>query len=81
MKKTVTVKQEDVVVKEIKLQEDGTKIDLTLWRDHSSADIQVGQHIEVENVIVKRWNGVNTVNTTSRTVIKVLLITLNRCLN
>ena len=73
----VAVGTMEVPVKEIKMDQDGNKMDVSLWRQHADANITIGQHIELENMVIRKWNNNNnTANSTYRTVLRVITAVL-----
>ena len=72
MVRTVQVNGTDAAVKDITIEQDGHRVVLTLWRQYASnEDVANGNYLEVENVIVRQYNGKNVVATTSRSSITV----------
>ena len=54
MVKMVPVGTTEVPVKELKMDQEGNKMDVSLWRQHADANITIGQHIELENMVIRK---------------------------
>ncbi|VDI04430.1 uncharacterized protein LOC143078875 [Mytilus galloprovincialis] len=66
----VKVVMGDVPIKEITIEEDGKKMIVSLWRQHSAnEEVAIGKFVQIENIAIKKFNGSNVGNTTARTKI------------
>ena len=58
-------------VKNITIQQKGAQCRVALWRDNADANIQLGDHMEMTNVVTKEYLDEVYVQTTRLTNLKV----------
>ncbi|KAJ8049987.1 hypothetical protein HOLleu_02983 [Holothuria leucospilota] len=66
----VHVRGEPVPVRTILLEDREAKVKVALWRNESGAQIQAGDFVSIQNVMVQNYKGENQLSSTSRTTIK-----------
>ncbi|XP_062587025.1 uncharacterized protein LOC134248634 [Saccostrea cucullata] len=70
--RTVKVSGSDTVIRTISLQEDGKKIDVTLWRDMAEEDLKIGQYLSISHCMVNEWQSQKTLNTTRNSQVQII---------
>ena len=73
MTKTVFAKGTDLNVKNITIRERGQSCRLALWRNHSSSNINVGDFLEVTNVLTNEFLEEKYLSSTRHSEVKVRL--------
>jgi hypothetical protein len=63
----------DTIIRTIALEQDGSSVDVTLWRDHAERDIKPGQFLKVSRCLVNEWQGTKSLNSTRNSSVEVLI--------
>lgn len=53
--KTVKVNGTDTVIRTISIEENGKKIDVTLWREMAEEDLKIGQYLSISHCMLNEW--------------------------
>uniref|UniRef100_A0A8W8LBY5 histone acetyltransferase n=1 Tax=Magallana gigas TaxID=29159 RepID=A0A8W8LBY5_MAGGI len=70
--KSVKVNGTDTLIRTISIEENGKKIDVTLWHDMAEEDLKIGQYLSISHCILKEWQLQKTLNTTRYSKIQIL---------
>eukprot|EP00105_Crassostrea_gigas_P041788 XP_019925936.1 PREDICTED: uncharacterized protein LOC105335679 isoform X2 [Crassostrea gigas] len=70
--KTVKVNGTDTLIRTISIEENGKKIDVTLWHEMAEEDLKIGQYLSISHCILKEWQLQKTLNTTLYSKIQIL---------
>lgn len=69
--KTVKVNGTDTVIRTISIEENGKKIDVTLWREMAEEDLKIGQYLSISHCMLNEWQLHKSLNTTRNSKIQV----------
>jgi ssDNA-binding replication factor A large subunit len=67
----VKVREEEVQIKSIMIEDDTQKAKITLWRELAAVETRPGNYIQVTDVIVNVFNNQTSLRTTSRSTVTV----------
>lgn len=61
----------DTVIRTISIEENGEKIDVTLWREMAEEDLKIGQYLSISHCMLNEWQLHKSLNTTRNSKIQV----------
>lgn len=70
--KTVKVNGTDTVIRTISIEENGKKIDVTLWREMAEEDLKIGQYLSISHCMLNEWQLHRSLNTTRNSKIQII---------
>ncbi|XP_052694539.1 uncharacterized protein LOC128172870 [Crassostrea angulata] len=70
--KTVKVNGTDTVIRTISIEENGKKIDVTLWREMAEEDLKIGQYLSISHCMLNEWQLHKSLNTTRNSKIQII---------
>lgn len=70
--KTVKVNGTDTVIRTISIEENGEKIDVTLWREMAEEDLKIGQYLSISHCMLNEWQLHKSLNTTRNSKIQII---------